>query len=63
MQTDKYTKVILTLIAIGLFPLGCGGDASLEEVNELRQEIAELQQEIADLTEILQNSHINRLIF
>ena len=43
MQTDKYTKVVLTLIAIGIFSLGCGGGASLEEVNELRQEIAALR--------------------
>ena len=46
MQTDKYTKVILTLIAIGLFSLGCGGGASLEEVNELRQEIAALRDSV-----------------
>ena len=46
MQTDKYTKVILTLIAIGIFSLGCGGGASLEEVNELRQEIAALKEAV-----------------
>ena len=46
MQTDKYTKVILTLIAIGLFSLGCSGGASLEEVNELRQEIAALKEAV-----------------
>ena len=63
MQTDKYSKVILTLIASGIFFLGCGGGAeyepepkpSLEEVNELRQEIAELQQEIADLKEVVES--------
>ena len=64
MQTDKYTKVILTLIAIGLFSLGCGGGASLEEVNELRQEIAELQQEIADLKEVVEqgNSDVSDVV-
>ena len=46
MQTDKYTKVVLTLIAIGIFSLGCGGGASLEEVNELRQEIAALKEAV-----------------
>ena len=46
MQTDKYTKVVLTLIAVGIFSLGCGGGASLEEVNELRQEIAALKEAV-----------------
>ena len=46
MQTDKYTKVVLTLIAVGIFSLGCGGGASLEEVNELRQEIAALRDSV-----------------
>jgi len=38
MQTDKYTKVILTLIAIGLFCLGCGG----ESPNSLRDDWREI---------------------
>ena len=52
MQTDKYTKVILTLIAIGISSLGCGGGASLEEVNELRQEIAALKEAAVEQNDV-----------
>ena len=58
MQTDKYTKVILTLIAIGLFSLGCGGGVSLEEVNELRQEIANLQKQVESLEDTVRTGRL-----
>ena len=73
MQTDKYTKVVLTLIAVGIFSLGCGGGASLEEVNELRQEVAglkeaveqneveELRQEVAALKEAVEQNEVEEL--
>ena len=58
MQTDKYTKVVLTLIAVGLFSLGCGGGASLEEVNELRQEIANLRKQVESLEDRVRTKHL-----
>ena len=62
MQTDKYTKVVLTLIAIGIFSLGCGGGASLEEVNELRQEIAALKEAVeqgnSDVSEVVRTKSL-----
>ena len=58
MQTDKYTKVVLTLIAVGIFSLGCGGGASLEEVNELRQEIANLRKQVESLEDTVRTKHL-----
>ena len=54
MKTYKYMKVI----AIGLFSLGCGGGASLEEVEELRQEIAALRKQVESLEDTVRTKHL-----